>query len=207
MKGLVFVKLRYKHRTKKAYATLIDGDYYVVIIDYKKFNEKRYSPNGKFCLFAGDYLDYDFVCSSIMRRVVYDDESKDILKSSNSIVKIDITDEMFEDMLKDGSIALDMIGKSYISVDDRWRFQESIILKVIPNKYYISAEYKDEKGDNCSSKIHYHHQDKIEIYDRGRNIVIHFDGAQVKNMTVDGNIKEEVEVLASTIVSNINFLI
>lgn len=207
MKTLVLVKLRYKYIIKKTYAVLVDGDYYVVIVDYKKFNEKRYSLDGKFCLFAEDYLDYDFVCTRTMRRVVYDDESQYVFKSSNSIVRIDIPDEMFETMLEDGAIALDIIDKSYIAGDAYWKFQESVVLKVVSNKYYISAEYKDKKDNNCSSKIHYHRQYKIEINDQGRQIIIHFDGAQVKNMTVDGDIKEEVEVLTSSIVSNINFLI
>ena len=43
--------------------------------------------------------------------------------------------------------------------------------------------------------------------DGGRNISIELDYACIKNMIVDGNIKEEVEVSTSSILENNNFLI
>ena len=202
---LVLVKLRHNHSTKKTYAVLSDGYYNMIVIDGKKFNECRYSLDGRFNVLVEDYIDDQFVMSRAMRKVVYDDENKDILKSSNVMQRVDVPNEIFDTMIIDGSIALEMIDKDDIMDGAHWKFQQKIIIKAIPNKYHLLAEYMDESGNICSSKIHYHYGEKITITDNGRNICINLDGACIKNMTVDGDIKEEVDVSTSTILSSKNF--
>ena len=202
---LVLVKLRHNHSTKKTYAVLSGGHYNMIIIDGKKFNECRYSLDGRFNMLVEDYIDDQFVVSRAMRKVVYDDENQDILKSSNVIQRVDIPNEIFDAMVTDGSIDLEMIDKDDIMDDAHWKFQQKITIKATPNKYHLLVEYMDESGDVCSSKIHYHYGEKINITDSGRNICINLDGACIENMTVDGGIKEEVEVSTSTILSSKNF--
>lgn len=209
MPQLVLVKLRHDGKTAKTYATLKDGQYNMVVFDGGKFNEKRYSldDQGRFCLLLEDYLDGNFVFSRTIGRAVYDDESREIFKSQKILDKVNIPKNLFEKMVSDESIALEEIDKTDIIDDSYWKFQESVILRAIPSKHYLLVEYKDETGGDSSSKIHYHYGKKIEMEDGGRNISIELDYACVKNMLVDGNIKEEVEVLTSTILGNNNFLI
>lgn len=207
MVQLVLVKLRHDNKTIRTYATLKDGQYYVVVFDGKKFNEKRYSLDGKFCLLLEDYLDGNFVFSRTLGRVVYDDDSRDIFRSQKILDRVDISEEVFEKMIIDEIISLEMIKKTDIIDDSYWKFQESVILRAIPSKHYLLVEYKDETGSFSSSKLHYHYGKKVEMEDAGRNITIELDYACIKNMFVDGNIKEEVEVSTSTILENNNFLI
>lgn len=207
MVQLVLIKLRHDNKTIRTYATLKDGGYHMVIFDGRKFNEKRYSMDGKFCLLLEDYLDGNFVFSRTLGRVVYDDDSRDIFRSQKILDRVDISDEVFEKMVIDEIISLEMIKKTDIIDDSYWKFQESVILRAIPTKHYLLVEYKDETGSFSSSKLHYHYGKKIEMEDGDRNISIELDYACVKNMLVDGNIKEEVEVLTSTILGNNNFLI
>lgn len=209
MVQLVLVKLRYDNKTIRTYVTLKDGQYYVVVFDGRKFNEKRYSldDEGKFCLLLEDYLDGNFVFSRTLGRVVYDDERRDIFRSQKILDRVNISEEVFEKMIIDEIISLEMINKTDIIDDSYWKFRESVILRAIPSKHYLLVEYKDETGGDSSSKIHYHYGKKVEMEDGGRNIVIELDYACIKNMLVDGNIKEEVEVLTSTILENNNFLI
>lgn len=204
---LILTKFRHNNKTIRTYVALVDSGYYALIIDGEKFNKKRYSLDGKFCLLMEDYLDEQFIFSRVISRVVYDDENKDIFKSSKISQKIDVPKELFEKMIEDESVALENIDKTDVIDDSYWKFGESVTLKAIQGKYHLLAEYKDEEGNDASSKIHYHYGGKIEIEDAGRNIVVELDGACIKNMTVDGNIKEEVEVLTSTILENNNFLI
>lgn len=207
MPQLVLVKLRHDNKTIRTYAVLIGGQYYVVVFDGKKFNEKRYSMDGKFCLLLEDYLDGNFVFSRTLGRVVYDDDSRDIFRSQKIIDRVDISEEVFEKMVIDEIISLEMIDKTDIIDDSYWKFQDSVVLKAIPSKHYLLVEYKDETGSFSSSKLHYHYGKKVEMEDGGRNIVINLDYACIKNMLVDGNIKEEVEVSTSSILENNNFLI
>lgn len=208
MVQLVLVKLRHDNKTIRTYATLKDGGYYMVIFDGRKFNEKRYSlDNNQFCLLLEDYLDGNFVFSRTIGRAVYDDKSREIFKSQKILDKVNIPNEIFDKMLKDESVALEKIDKTDIINGSYWKFQESVILRAIPSKHYILVGYKDETGSFSSSKLHYHYGKKVEMEDGGRNISIELDYACIKNMLVDGNIKEEVEVLTSTILENNNFLI
>lgn len=208
MVQLVLVKLRHDNKTIRTYATLKDGQYYMTIFDGRKFNEKRYSlDNNQFCLLLEDYLDDNFVFSRTIGRAVYDDKSREIFKSQKILDKINIPNEIFDKMLKDESVALEKIDKTDIIDGSYWKFQESVILRAIPSKYYLLVEYKDETGGFSSSKLHYHYGKKVEMEDGGRNISIELDYACIKNMLVDGNIKEEVEVSTSTILENNNFLI
>lgn len=207
MPRLVFTKLRHDNKTIRTYATLKDGQYYVVVFDGKKFNEKRYSLDGKFCLLLEDYLDGNFVFSRTLGRVVYDDDSRDIFRSQKILDRVDISEEVFEKMIIDEIISLEMIKKTDIIDDSYWKFRDSVVLKAVTGKHYLLVEYKDETDNFSSSKIHYHYGKKVEMEDGGRNISIELDYACVKNMLVDGNIKEEVEVLTSTILGNNNFLI
>jgi len=208
MVQLVLVKLRHDNKTIRTYATLKDGGYHMVIFDGRKFNEKRYSlDNNQFCLLLEDYLDGNFVFSRTIGRAVYDDKSREIFKSQKILDKVNIPNEIFDKMLKDESVALEKIDKTDIIDGSYWKFQESVILRAIPSKHYILVGYKDETGSFSSSKLHYHYGKKVEMEDGGRNIVINLDYACIKNMLVDGNIKEEVEVLTSTILENNNFLI
>lgn len=206
---LVLVKLRHDNKTIRTYATLKDGGYHIVIFDGRKFNEKRYSldDEGKFCLLLEDYLDGNFVFSRTLGRAVYDDESHDIFRSQKILDKVNIPNELFEKMVSDESIALEKIDKTDIIDDSYWKFQESVIIRAIPSKHYLLVEYKDETGGDSSSKLHYHYGKKVEMDDGCRSISIELDYACIKNMLVDGNIKEEVEVLTSTILENNNFLI
>lgn len=209
MVQLVLVKLRHDNKTIRTYATLKDGQYHIVIFDGRKFNEKRYSLDGddRFCLLLEDYLDGNFVFSRTIGRAVYDDESREIFKSSKILDRVNVSNCLFEKMVSDGSVVLEKINKADIIDGSYWKFQESVILRAIPSKHYLLVEYKDETGSDSYSKIHYHYGKKIEMEDGGRNISIELDYACVKNMLVDGNIKEEVEVLTSTILENNNFLI
>ena len=207
MSQLVLVKLRHDNKTIRTYAVLISGQYYVVVFDGKKFNEKRYSLDGKFCLLLEDYLDGNFVFSRTLGRVVYDDGSRDIFRSQKILDRVDISEEVFEKMVIDEIISLEMIKKTDIIDDSYWKFQESVVLKAITGKHYLLVGYKDETGSFSSSKLHYHYGKKVEMEDGGRNITIELDYACIKNMLVDGNIKEEVEVSTSTILENNNFLI
>lgn len=208
MVQLVLVKLRHDNKTIRTYATLKDGGYHMVIFDGRKFNEKRYSlDNNQFCLLLEDYLDGNFVFSRTIGRAVYDDESREIFKSQKILDKVNIPNEIFDKMLKDESVDLEKIDKTDIIDGSYWKFQESVVLKAIPSKYYILVEYKDETGGDSLSKLHYHYGKKVEMEDGGRNITIELDYACIKNMLVDGNIKEEVEVSTSTILGNNNFLI
>jgi hypothetical protein len=207
MPRLVLTKLRHDNKTIRTYATLKDGQYYVVVFDGKKFNEKRYSLDGKFCLLLEDYLDGNFVFSRTLGRVVYDDDSRDIFRSQKILDRVDISEEVFEKMIIDEIISLEMIKKTDIIDDSYWKFRDSVILRAIPNKHYLLVEYKDETGGDSLSKLHYHYGKKVEMEDGGRNISIELDYACIKNMFVDGNIKEEVEVSTSTILENNNFLI
>lgn len=208
MVQLVLVKLRHDNKTIRTYATLKDGGYHMVIFDGRKFNEKRYSlDNNQFCLLLEDYLDGNFVFSRTIGRAVYDDKSREIFKSQKILDKVNIPNEIFDKMLKDESVALEKIDKTDIIDGSYWKFQESVILRVIPSKHYILVGYKDETGSFSSSKLHYHYGKKVEMEDGGRNIVIELDYACIKNMFVDGNIKEEVEVSTSSILENNNFLI
>lgn len=208
MVQLVLVKLRHDNKTIRTYATLKDGGYHMVIFDGRKFNEKRYSlDNNQFCLLLEDYLDDNFVFSRTIGRAVYDDKKREIFKSQKILDKVNIPNEIFDKMLKDESIALEKIDKTDIIDGSYWKFQESVILRAIPSKHYILVGYKDETGSFSSSKLHYHYGKKVEMEDGGRNISIELDYACIKNMLVDGNIKEEVEVLTSTILGNNNFLI
>lgn len=208
MVQLVLVKLRHDNKTIRTYATLKDGGYHMVIFDGRKFNEKRYSlDNNQFCLLLEDYLDDNFVFSRTIGRAVYDDESREIFKSQKILDKVNIPNEIFDKMLKDESVALEKIDKTDIIDGSYWKFQESVILRAIPSKHYLLVEYKDETDSFSSSKLHYHYGKKVEMEDEGRNIVIELDYACIKNMFVDGNIKEEVEVSTSSILENNNFLI
>ena len=207
MPRLVLTKLRHDNKTIRTYTILISGQYYVVVFDGKKFNEKRYSLDGKFCLLLEDYLDGNFVFSRTLGRVVYDDDSRDIFRSQKILDRVDISEEVFEKMIIDEIISLEMIKKTDIIDDSYWKFQDSVVLKAIPSKHYLLVEYNDETGSFSSSKLHYHYGKNIEIVSEGRNIVIELDYACIKNMLVDGNIKEEVEVSTSTILSNKDFLI
>lgn len=208
MVQLVLVKLRHDNKTIRTYATLKDGGYHMVIFDGRKFNEKRYSlDNNQFCLLLEDYLDGNFVFSRTIGRAVYDDESREIFKSQKILDKVNIPNEIFDKMLKDESVALEKIDKTDIIDGSYWKFQESVILRAIPSKHYLLVEYKDETDSFSSSKLHYHYGKKVEMEDEGRNIVIELDYACIKNMFVDGNIKEEVEVSTSSILENNNFLI
>ena len=207
MPRLVLTKLRHDNKTIRTYAVLISGQYYVVVFDGKKFNEKRYSLDGKFCLLLEDYLDGNFVFSRTLGRVVYDDGSRDIFRSQKILDRVDISEEVFEKMVIDEIISLEMIKKTGIIDDSYWKFQESVVLKAITGKHYILVGYKDETSSFSSSKLHYHYGKKVEMEDEGRNIVVNLDYACIKNMLVDGNIKEEVEVSTSTILENNNFLI
>ena len=207
MPKLVLVKLRHDNKTIRTYAVLIGDQYYVVVFDGKKFNEKRYSLDGKFCLLLEDYLDGNFVFSRTLGRVVYDDDSRDIFRSQKILDRVDISEEVFEKMIIDEIISLEMIKKTDIIDDSYWKFRDSVILRAIPNKYYLLVEYKDETDSLSSSKLHYHYGKNVEMISEGRNIVIELDYARIKNMLVDGNIKEEVEVSTSTILSNKDFLI
>lgn len=204
---LIFTKFRHNNKTIRTYVALVDSNYYALIIDGQKFNKKRYSLDGKFCLLMEDYLDEQFIFSRVISRVVYDDENQDIFRSSKISQKIDVHKEIFDKMLKDESITLEKIDKTDIIDGSYWKFQESVILRAIPSKHYLLVEYKDETCNFSSSKIHYHYGKKIEMEDDGRNISIELDYACIKNMFVDGNIKEEVEVSTSTILENNNFLI
>lgn len=204
---LILTKFRHNNKTIRTYVALVDGSYYALIINGEKFNKKRYSLDGKFCLLMEDYLDEQFIFSRVISRVVYDDDNRDIFKSSKISQKISISEEVFEKMIIDEVISLEMIDRGDIIDDSYWKFGESVTLKAIQGKYHLLVEYKDEAGNDSSSKIHYHYGGKIEIEDAGRNIVVELDGACIKNMTVDGNIKEEVEVMTSTILSNRRFLI
>lgn len=204
---LILTKFRHNNKTIRTYVALVDSSYYALIIDGQKFNKKRYSLDGKFCLLMEDYLDEQFTFSRVISRVVYDDENQDIFRSSKISQKIDVHKEIFDEMIGDETVALEKIDKGDIIDDSYWKFQESVILRAIPSKYHLLAEYKDETDGDSSSKIHYHYGRKIEMTDNSRNIVINLDGACIKNMLVDGNIKEEVEVLTSTILENNNFLI
>lgn len=208
MVQLVLVKLRHDNKTIRTYATLKDGGYHMVIFDGRKFNEKRYSlDNNQFCLLLEDYLDGNFVFSRTIGRAVYDDKSREIFKSQKILDKVNIPNEIFDKMLKDESVALEKIDKTDIIDCSYWKFQESVILRAIPSKHYILVGYKDETDSFSSSKLHYHYGKKVEMEDGGRNIVIELDYACIKNMFVDGNIKEEVEVSTSSILENNNFLI
>ena len=208
MVQLVLVKLRHDNKTIRTYATLKDGQYNMVIFDGRKFNEKRYSlDNNQFCLLLEDYLDGNFVFSRTIGRAVYDDKSREIFKSQNILDKVNIPNELFENMVSDESITLEKINKTDIIDDSYWKFQELVILRAIPSKHYLLVEYKDETGGFSSSKLHYHYGKKVEMEDGGRSIVINLDYACIKNMLVDGNIKEEVEVLTSSILENKDFLI
>ena len=207
MVRLVLTKFRHSNKTIRTYVALVDRSYYALIIDGEKFNKKRYSLDGKFCLLMEDYLDEQFIFSRVVSRVVYDDENRDIFKSSKISQKIDVPKEIFKKMIEDVTIALEKIDRGDIIDDSYWKFGEFVTLKAIQGKYHLLAEYKDEEGNEASSKIHYHYGGKIEIEDAGRNIVVELDGACIKNMLVDGNIKDEVEVLTSTIISNRKFLI
>lgn len=208
MVQLVLVKLRHDNKIIRTYATLKDGGYHMVIFDGRKFNEKRYSlDNNQFCLLLEDYLDGNFVFSRTIGRAVYDDKSREIFKSQKILDKVNIPNEIFDKMLKDESVALEKIDKTDIIDGSYWKFQESVILRAIPSKYYILVGYKDETGSFSSSKLHYHYGKKVEMEDGGRNISIELDHACIKNMFVDGNIKEEVEVSTSSILENNNFLI
>lgn len=208
MVQLVLVKLRHDNKTIRTYATLKDGGYHMVIFDGRKFNEKRYSlDNNQFCLLLEDYLDDNFVFSRTIGRAVYDDERREIFKSQKILDKVNIPNEIFDKMLKDESVALEKIDKTDIIDGSYWKFQESVILRAIPSKHYILVGYKDETDSFSSSKLHYHYGKKVEMEDEGRNIVINLDYACIKNMFVDGNIKEEVEVSTSSILENNNFLI
>lgn len=207
MVQLVLVKLRHDNKTIRTYVALIDRSYYALVIDGEKFNKKRYSLDDKFCLLMEDYIDEQFIFSRVISRVVYDDDNRDIFKSSKISQKISISEEVFEKMTIDEVISLEMIDRGDIIDDSYWKFGESITLKAVQGKYHLLAEYKDEEGNDASSKIHYHYGGKIEMEDAGRNIVVELDGACIKNMIVDGDIKEEVEVLTSTIISNRRFLI
>lgn len=207
MPRLVLTKLRHDNKTIRTYTILIGSQYYVVVFDGKKFNEKRYSMDGKFCLLLEDYLDGNFVFSRTLGRVVYDDGSRDIFRSQKILDRVDISEEVFEKMIIDEIISLEMIKKTDIIDDSYWKFQDSVVLKAVTGKHYILVEYKDETGSFSSSKLHYHYGKKVEMEDEGRNISIELDYACIKNMLVDGNIKEEVEVLTSTILENNNFLI
>lgn len=206
---LVLVKLRHDNKTIRTYATLKDGGYHMIIFDGRKFNEKRYSLDdaGRFCLLLEDYLDGNFVFSRTIGRAVYDDERRDIFRSQKILDKVSIQDWLFEKMVSDGSVALEKINKTDIIDDSYWKFRDSVVLKAVTGKHYLLVEYKDETGSFSSSKIHYHYGKKVEMEDCGRNISIELDYACVKNMLVDGNIKEEVEVSTSTILENNNFLI
>lgn len=207
MPRLVLTKLRHDNKTIRTYTILIDDQYYVVVFDGKKFNEKRYSLDGKFCLLLEDYLDGNFVFSRTLGRVVYDDDSRDIFRSQKILDRVDISEEVFEKMIIDEIISLEMIKKTDIIDDSYWKFQESVILRAIPNKHYLLVEYKDETDGYSSSKLHYHYGKNVEMVSEGRNISIELDYACIKNMLVDGNIKEEVEVSTSTILSTSDFLI
>lgn len=208
MVQLVLVKLRHDNKTIRTYATLKDGGYHMVIFDGRKFNEKRYSlDNNQFCLLLEDYLDGNFVFSRTIGRAVYDDESREIFKSQKILDKVNIPNEIFDKMLKDESVALEKIDKTDIIDGSYWKFQESVILRAITSKYYLLVEYKDETDSVSYSKLHYHYGKKVEMEDGGRNISIELDYACIKNMFVDGNIKEEVEVSTSSILENNNFLI
>lgn len=207
MPRLVLTKLRHDNKTIRTYTILIGGQYYVVVFDGKKFNEKRYSLDGKFCLLLEDYLDGNFVFSRTLGRVVYDDKNRDIFRSQKILDRVDISEEVFEKMIIDEIISLEMIKKTDIIDDSYWKFQESVILKAVEGKHYLLVEYKDETDSCSSSKLHYHYGKNVEMKDGGRNIVINFDYACIKNMIVDGNIKEEVEVSTSTILSTSDFLI
>lgn len=208
MVQLVLVKLRHDNKTIRTYATLKDGQYNMVIFNGRKFNEKRYSlDNNQFCLLLEDYLDGNFVFSRTIGRAVYDDKSREIFKSQKILDKVNITNEIFDKMLKDESVTLEKIDKTDIIDGSYWKFQESVILRAIPSKHYILVGYKDETGSFSSSKLHYHYGKKVEMEDGGRNISIELDYACIKNMLVDGNIKEEVEVSTSSILENNNFLI
>lgn len=208
MVQLVLVKLRHDNKTIRTYATLEDGGYHMIIFDGRKFNEKRYSlDNNQFCLLLEDYLDGNFVFSRTIGRAVYDDKSREIFKSQKILDKVNIPNEIFDKMLKDESVALEKIDKTDIIDGSYWKFQESVILRAIPSKHYILVGYKDETDNFSSSKLHYHYGKKVEMEDGGRNILIELDYACIKNMLVDGNIKEEVEVRTSTILENNNFLI
>ncbi len=208
MVQLVLIKLRHDNKTTRTYATLKDGGYHMVIFDGRKFNEKRYSlDNNQFCLLLEDYLDGNFVFSRTIGRAVYDDERREIFKSQKILDKVNIPNEIFDKMLKDESVALEKIDKTDIIDGSYWKFQESVILRAIPSKHYILVGYKDETGSFSSSKLHYHYGKKVEMEDGGRNISIELDYACIKNMIVDGNIKEEVEVSTSSILENNNFLI
>lgn len=204
---LILTKFRHNNKTIRTYVALIDRSYYALVIDGEKFNKKRYSLDDKFCLLMEDYLDEQFIFSRVISRVVYDDDNRDIFKSSKISQKISISEEVFEKMIIDEVISLEMIDRGDIIDDSYWKFGESITLKAVQGKYHLLAEYKDETGGDSFSKIHYHYGKKIEMTDSGRNIVINLDSACIKNMLVDGNIKEEVEVLTSTILENNNFLI
>lgn len=208
MVQLVLVKLRHDNKTIRTYTTLKDGGYYMVIFDGRKFNEKRYSlDNNQFCLLLEDYLDDNFVFSRTIGRAVYDDERREIFKSQKILDKVNIPNEIFDKMLKDESVALEKIDKTDIIDGSHWKFQESVILKAVTGKHYLLVGYKDETGSFSSSKIHYHYGKKVEMEDGDRNISIELDYACIKNMLVDGNIKEEVEVRTSSILENNNFLI
>ena len=207
MSRLVLTKLRHDNKTIRTYTILISGQYYVVVFDGKKFNEKRYSLDGKFCLLLEDYLDGNFVFSRTLGRVVYDDDSRDIFRSQKILDRVDISEEVFEKMIIDEIISLEMIKKTDIIDDSYWKFRDSVILLAIPNKHYLLVEYKDETDSVSYSKLHYHYGKNVEMVDKGRNIVIELDYACIKNMLVDGNIKEKVEVSTSTILENNNFLI
>lgn len=208
MVQLVLIKLRHDNKTIRTYATLKDGGYHMVIFDGRKFNEKRYSlDNNQFCLLLEDYLDDNFVFSRTIGRAVYDDKSREIFKSQKILNKVNIPNEIFDKMLKDESVALEMIKKTDIIDDSYWKFRDSVILKAVTGKHYLLVEYKDETGNFSSSKLHYHYGKNVEMVSEGRNIVIELDYACIKNMLVDGNIKEEVEVRTSTILENNNFLI
>lgn len=207
MPRLVLTKLRHDNKTIRTYTILISGQYYVVVFDGKKFNEKRYSLDGKFCLLLEDYLDGNFVFSRTLGRVVYDDDSRDIFRSQKILDRVDISEEVFEKMIIDDIISLEMIKKTDIIDDSYWKFQDLVVLKAIPSKHYLLVEYNDETGSFSSSKLHYYYGKNIEIVSEGRNISIELDYACIKNMLVDGNIKEEVEVSTSTILSSKDFLI
>lgn len=207
MPRLVLTKLRHDNKTIRTYTILISGQYYVVVFDGKKFNEKRYSMDGKFCLLLEDYLDGNFVFSRTLGRVVYDDDSRDIFRSQKILDRVDISEEVFEKMMIDEIISLEMIKKTDIIDDSYWKFRDSVVLKAVTGKHYLLVEYNDETGNFSSSKLHYHYGKKVEMEDEGRSIVVNLDYACIKNMFVDGNIKEEVEVSTSTILENNNFLI
>lgn len=186
---------------RSVYCCKIDGEYNVMSIDVRTFNDKRYLWNahedGNVFLYAEETYESEIgrglPTSQTIKKVMY--ANHDIFTNKKIMLKIYFPLTMIDEMMSDESITIQSVEESFIDQNDLWKFEEEVDFEIDTENNRCVVHH-----NNVSTPISFfQYVHPLKIND---SVSIYFRGGDVWKMVENGKINNLQRIQVKDILKN-----